>query len=130
MVKPKSQKPRIRKSAPTVRERVEAAQAEAQKPSKIRKTGKVLSKVRLNLPNNRLGKGLGRIGRLLGKILGWLLPRYFINSWREIRQVTWPARKETWRLTLAVFIFALVFGLMVYAVDKVLEEVFKKFVLK
>lgn len=128
MAKPKSKKPRIRKSAPTVRERADAAQAEAQKPPKTKKIREVFS--RLKLPDNSLGKLLGQIGRFLRRILGWIAPRYFVNSWREVRQVTWPARKETWRLTLAVFIFALVFGTMVYGVDKVLDDVFKRFVLK
>lgn len=128
MAEANSKKPRIRKSAPTVRERVEAAQAEAQKPDKPQKVRKVFSK--LKVPDNGFGKALGKIGRILRKILGWIAPRYFVNSWREVRQVTWPARKETWRLTLAVFIFALVFGSMVYGVDKGLDEVFKKFVLK
>lgn len=66
----------------------------------------------------------------LKKILGWLMPRYFINSWREVKQVTWPTRSETWRLTGAVLIFAIVFGSLVAGVDKVLDEVFKKVILK
>lgn len=60
----------------------------------------------------------------------WLVPRYFVNSWREVRQVTWPNRRETWRLTLAVFIFAIVFGALVAGVDKVLDLLFKKVILK
>ena len=71
-----------------------------------------------------------RFFRIVKRVLGWLVPRYFINSWREVRQVTWPGRKETWRLTGAVFIFALIFGAAVYGVDRVLDEVFKKFILR
>lgn len=62
--------------------------------------------------------------------LRWLTPSYFINSWREVRQVTWPSRRETWRLTLAVFIFAIIFGAMIAGVDKVLDLVFKKLILQ
>jgi preprotein translocase subunit SecE len=73
---------------------------------------------------------LAKLGRPVAKVLRWLLPRYFINSWREVRQVTWPNRRETWRLTGAVFIFALVFGALVAIVDKGIDEIFKKLVLK
>jgi preprotein translocase SecE subunit len=58
------------------------------------------------------------------------MPSYLKNSWREVRQVVWPNRKETWRLTLAVFVFAVVFGALVAGVDKGLDEVFKKVILK
>lgn len=60
----------------------------------------------------------------------WLVPTYFVNSWREVRQVTWPNRRETWRLTMAVFIFAVVFGALIAGVDKVLDLLFKKVILK
>jgi len=59
-----------------------------------------------------------------------LTPRYFKNAWAELRLVTWPSRRESWRLTGAVFIFAIVFGLLIAGVDKVLDEIFKKTVLK
>jgi preprotein translocase subunit SecE len=68
--------------------------------------------------------------RVAKKGLSWLVPRYFANSWRELRQVVWPSRRETWRLTLAVFIFAVIFGALVAGVDKGLDELFKKVVLK
>jgi preprotein translocase subunit SecE len=71
-----------------------------------------------------------RVGRALKKVLGWLVPRYFVNSWREVRQVTWPTRRETWRLTAAVFVFAIIFGALVAVVDKGLDEIFKKVILK
>jgi len=53
-----------------------------------------------------------------------------VNAWREVRQVTWPSRRETWRLTGAVFIFAIVFGALVYGVDTGLDALFKKVILK
>lgn len=136
----KSRKPRIRKVAPTVRERVETAQAEAskEKPRRVRKvlTG-VSSKVprpkvrhRLHFPDNKFFQVLRKVGRPIGKVLNKLVPRYFANAWRELRQVTWPNRGETWRLTVAVFIFSVVFGALVAGVDKGLDELFKKLVLK
>ena len=120
-------KVRIRK-APTTSEQAETkTSAQPLKPSVV---------------NNKLPRvGLGRsLGRLLAIILRplkpflrplrWLVPTYFINSWREVRQVSWPNRRETWRLSLAVFIFAIVFGALVAAVDKGLDELFKKVILK
>ncbi|MBX4201521.1 preprotein translocase subunit SecE [Candidatus Saccharibacteria bacterium] len=67
---------------------------------------------------------------MLGRGLYWITPKYFINSWHEVRKVVWPSRKETWRLTLAVFIFAIVFGALVAIVDKGLDTLFKDLVLK
>lgn len=132
--KPARRKPRIRKSAPTVRERVEAAKAK-QEEVKPRRLRKVLSKAavpakRLNLRERKAVKLAVRPLRPVRRFLAWIAPKYFINSWREVRQVVWPSRKETWRLTLAVFVFAIIFGALVAGVDKGLDEIFKKVVLK
>ena len=37
------------------------------------------------------------------------LGRYIRDSWRELRQVRWPNRKATWKMTLAVLIYCAVF---------------------
>jgi len=129
-----AKKPRIRKAEPTIRERAEIAQTKAEdnKPSRVRSvvttTTKPLKKARL--PQNQVGDSVRKFGRGVAKVLGWIVPKYFRNSWREVKQVAWPSRRETWRLTGAVFIFAIVFGAMVAVVDKGLDEVFKKLVLK
>jgi preprotein translocase SecE subunit len=67
------------------------------------------------------------VGRILNKVL---LINYFMSAWKELRQVTWPGRKETRQLTLAVFIFATVFGVMITLTDYGLDKVFKKVILK
>jgi preprotein translocase SecE subunit len=127
-------KPRVRK-APSLREQAEMArtQAEADKnPGKIKKvatkTSGALKKTRITA--NPVTKLLARVGRGILWILRKLVPKYFVNSWREVRLVAWPARRETWRLVMAVFIFAAIFGAMVAGVDKVLDIIFKKLVLK
>ena len=66
------------------------------------------------------------VGRILNKVL---LINYFMSAWKELKQVTWPGRKETRQLTLAVFVFATVFGLMVTLTDYGLDKVFKKVIL-
>jgi preprotein translocase SecE subunit len=127
-------KKRVRKSAPTVRERQEAAQAktEAQQPSRIKRVASKASKPvkKLRLRDRKVFKVVAYPFRLLGRLLYKITPKYFINSWHEVRKVVWPSRKETWRLTLAVFIFATVFGAMVAIVDKVLDTIFKNVILK
>jgi preprotein translocase SecE subunit len=110
-----------------MRDKVEEAKAEAQKPSRRPKINRPKM---VRLPSNRVTSGLAKVLRPVGRVLKLLAPRYFINAWREVRLVTWPGRRETWRLTLAVFIFAIVFGALVAGVDKVLDIVFKHLVLK
>jgi preprotein translocase SecE subunit len=133
-------KPRIRKSAPTIRERVEAEQAKAEKPKKSSKVKglashakrpfKAVAKRRPRVPQNKFFRLLGKVFHPVVWLLNKLVPRYFINAWKELRLVTWTSRRETWRLTFAVFVFATIFGAIAYMVDKGLDEIFKKFVLK
>lgn len=59
-----------------------------------------------------------------------LLPTYVRQSWQELKLVTWPKWRESLRLTRAVLIFAVIFGLTVAAVDYGLEKVFKQILIK
>jgi preprotein translocase SecE subunit len=127
-------KPRVRK-APTLREQAEIARSKTEKDQKAGKIRRASSKLsgslrKTRITRNPLIKLIARVGRAIKKVLRWITPNYFINSWREVRQVTWPSRRETWRLTVAVFIFAVIFGALVAGVDKVLDVIFKKIVLK
>jgi preprotein translocase subunit SecE len=73
---------------------------------------------------NRASKGfLGKIGR-------FLLPKYFRNSWQELRKVSWPDRRQTARLTFAVIAFATVFGVAIAIVDYGLDKLFRELLLK
>lgn len=85
---------------------------------------------RLNLGDNRVFKGVVSVIRLPFMIVKRITPSYFLNSFRELRGVTWPSRRETWRLLLAVFTFAIIFGLMIAGVDKVLDTIFKNTIIK
>ena len=123
-------KRRLVKKAETVRE-------QAEKSAKAGATPKKAGVLRLTLrfigtPFRLVGRGLARIGRLapfrwLGKIL-W--PTYFRNSWKELKQVTWPGRRESWQLTLAVIIFSIIFGAIIAVVDYGLDKVFKQVLTK
>ena len=68
-----------------------------------------------------------KLVRLLGLIL---IPRYVRNSFQELKGVTWPSFKESLRLTYAVIIFAVVFGVSIALVDYGLGKVFKTLLLK
>ena len=65
--------------------------------------------------------------RFIVKILGL---RYLYRSFRELWSVTWPTFKESRRLTGAVIMFAVAFGIFVAVVDYGLDKLFKQFILK
>jgi preprotein translocase subunit SecE len=46
------------------------------------------------------------------------------DSWKEVRKVVWPARKETVQMTLYVIAFCAVMALFLWLTDKTLEWVF------
>jgi preprotein translocase SecE subunit len=69
--------------------------------------------------------------RLVGKVLGKVLfLGSFRRSWQELRQVNWPNWRQSRRLTMAVLIFAIVFGAAIAGVDFVMEKAFKDILLK
>lgn len=135
--KGKSQKRKI----VTVRERTEQTNNAQPKSRHIARTAKAVS-----TPFRLLGRGLKIVlnpfrfllrpfktrpmrfvGRVLSKVL---LVSYFAGAWKELRLVTWPGRRETRQLTLAVFAFAFVFGLIITIVDFGLDKVFKRIILQ
>lgn len=67
------------------------------------------------------------IFRWVGRIL-W--PKYFRNSFHEIRQVKWPNRKDTWKMTFAVIIFAVVFGALAHLTDYGFDKLIKRIVFR
>ena len=73
------------------------------------------------------GKKLGRNVRAPRWIRA--IGGYFIGSWRELRQVTWPTRKATWGMTLAVILFTLAFTLIITLLDLGFEQLFKRIIL-
>jgi preprotein translocase SecE subunit len=127
-----SEKPkrRIVKKVETTREKAEKNRVLTDKPKKfraLRLAGRYIAKPFKVVfrPFKKLGKY--KVFRILGLIL---LPRYFRNSWKELKQVTWPNRRESWQLTSAVIIFSIIFGALVALVDFGLDKVFKEVLLK
>jgi preprotein translocase SecE subunit len=124
-------KRRIIKKVETVREKAEKTTLKT-----VENKGKK-GIVRLTLhyitaPLRFIGRPFKKLGRFkLFRILGYiLLPKYFRNSWKELRQVTWPTRRESWQLTLAVIVFATVFGGIVTLTDYGLDKIFKQVLIK
>lgn len=111
---------KLRAAAPeTVRERSNAA---GDKPAKRRPVRGALRRF--------FGLGFWKPFRVVGRVLSrFLIPPYFKNSWRELQMVTWPDRRTTLRLTYAVIIFSIIFGVLVALVDFGLDKLFKKVIL-
>jgi preprotein translocase subunit SecE len=70
------------------------------------------------------------IGGLVAAVLLYLLSEsgkeliaLFRDSWRELKKVVWPTRKEAIQLTLYVFGFVVLMALLLWMTDKVLEWV-------
>lgn len=127
---------RAGKTGETVRERMLKAQSgqrvsDVKQPSALSTFGRGFAWPlrQAARPFRRLGRFLGRfrVFRIIGKIL---LPSYIRSSWRELRQVTWPDRRTSWKLTYAVIVFSIIFGVIVFVVDFVLDKLFKELIIK
>lgn len=132
--------PRIRKQTETVRSKADKAASGNKKPRRIRNTaGKAATPFRV--VGRFIKKILSPFGfllrpfktrpvRFIGRVIAKILfLGYFRGAWQEVRQVTWPNRKETRQLTTAVFLFALVFSLLITVIDYGLDKLFKKLLL-
>ena len=134
-----SKKPTVRKlkKTETVRERSERTINPAAKRRHVKRTAvfirrpfvvvgkfifKVLSPLAFLLKPFKT-RPARKIGRIIASIL---LLRFFRDAWKELRQVQWPTARETIRLTTAVFIFSILFGVVVAIVDFGLDKVFRK----
>lgn len=54
---------------------------------------------------------------------------YARDSWKEAKKVVWPSKKETWQVTLVVFLFVGVLALFMLIVDQGLTWVFYDLIL-
>lgn len=128
---------RVVKKPETVRQQREKASVAKPKTRKVRQTAS-----KAGTPLKAIGRAIGKIfrpfrfvlrpfqtrpmrfiGRILAKIF---LINYIRDSWRELRQVEWPSRRETTKLSIAVFVFAIALSLVIAALDFVLDKVFRQ----
>lgn len=126
----KSAKRRLRSNGETVRERTQKQQQQVNKPVKPNFAASFIWG--FLWPLRQLGKLIGKLGRfrVFRIIARILLPRYIRNSWRELRMVTWPNRRTSWKLTYAVIVFSIIFGVIVAIVDFALDKLFKELIIK
>lgn len=52
------------------------------------------------------------------------LGRYIKASWREIRQVRWPNRKATWKMTGAILVYAALVLIIILLLDALFTFIF------
>ncbi len=52
------------------------------------------------------------------------------DSWREVKKVVWPERKESIQMTVYVFAFVLVMAIILWSTDKLIEWVFYDLILR
>ncbi len=125
-------KRRLRTAPETMRERTEKLQNQKDKdqnagPSVVRTFGWGFL-----WPIRKLIIAIASLGRFkffrgVGLVI---VPRYLRNSWKELRLVTWPNARQSYRLTYAVLIFSVLFGVVVAVLDFGLDKLFKAFVIK
>lgn len=125
-------KKRRLKAAPvTIRER----QVAAGKPKRKFRLSKVFRPLGwpfrkiygLSVWQSKWWKPFKATGHVTGLIL-W--PRYFRNSFKELKRVTWPSWSKTWRLTFDVLVFSIALTLLVAAIDYGLNKLFREVLLK
>ena len=74
-------------------------------------------------------------GLVLGGLIAWTstqgrrLLAFLRESWQETRRVVWPIKKETWSVTLYVFLFVVVMAIFLWLVDSGLQFVLYDLVL-
>jgi len=131
-------KRRLVKNPETFRERAVKAAEASEKPNRqhrFREAGsKIVSPVTKPIGSTARTVFARQPFRFIGKALGFIsqfiFPRYFRQSWQELRLVKWPNWRESRRLTTAVLIFAIVFGAIIALVDYGLDKLFKQLLVK
>lgn len=133
----KQAKKRQLKKVETVRERAVKTTNEPVKQRRIKQTASTLWR-----PFGLLARFFGKLlspfafllwpfktrpARMIGRVLAAVfLFRFFREAWAELRQVQWPTARETVRLTTAVFLFSILFGVLIAVTDYGLDKIFRK----
>ena len=130
----KSAPKRSLKKPESIRERAAKADIRRPRPRRIKRAGTTAlrplkavarvgrKEVYLPLPDTKAGRFLNKRRHVI--------PQYFGLAFKELRQVKWPNRRETTKLTLAVFLFAIFFSFLISITDFGLDKLFKQLILK
>jgi preprotein translocase SecE subunit len=122
----------IKKPATSMRDSAAKSRAKSDKPKRVRKAADAAKK-----PVGKVGSALTKEFHIIepkgeGNFFTKsrkLTPGFFRSAWAELRQVTWPGRKETWRLVFAVFVFAMILGTVIAVLDYGLEKLLREVIL-
>lgn len=91
-----------------------------------------MKKIRLGKP--KAPSWLKKVGQIFKPILIIFKPfrplgRYVKGAWFELRQVRWPDRKTTFKLSLAVVVFTAVLTIFIVSLDFGFEQIVKRILL-
>lgn len=97
--------------------------ADKKPPTKaVKKALKKEVNLPIPMPKNKFGEALVAKRRIP-------LTKYFGESWKELKKVTWPNRRETLKLTMAVIIFTTVFTIFMSIADFGIGQVVERILL-
>lgn len=117
--KPKTQTQPQTKPAET---QTKVTKAQAKQQAKLAKTKAKAAKAKIKAKANTPEKPLKQVFILARPFVA--LGRYLRNSWRELRQVRWPNRKATWKMTLAVLVYCAIFIVFIMLLDALFTFIF------
>lgn len=123
----KARKRRIIKPATTARLGT-GKNSRATRPRRLKLPINRLAQPRKQRPEYHLPLPDNKMGRFLSKKVRFV-PKYFLDAWNELRGVSWLNQRETVRLSFAVFIFAIIFGSMIWLVDYGLDYLLREVLL-
>lgn len=102
------------------------AKTQAKQQTKLAKTkakaAKAKTKAKIKAKANTPEKPLKQVFILARPFVA--LGRYLRNSWRELRQVRWPNRAATWKMTLAVLVYCAIFIVFIMLLDALFTFIF------
>jgi preprotein translocase subunit SecE len=55
---------------------------------------------------------------------------FFSDVFAEMKRITWPSKKDNINYTVTVIVFVLISATFLGLTDKVIQEIFKQFVIK
>ena len=119
--KPKTQTQPKTQTKPTETQ-TKVTKAQAKQQAKFAKTKAKAAKAKIKAKANTPEKPLKQVFILARPFVA--LGRYLRNSWRELRQVRWPNRKATWKMTLAVLVYCAIFIVFIMLLDALFTFIF------
>ncbi len=127
--------PKLTKEPETIRQKADKESARRTKPTPKSKITKSIHKPLSTLKKVALKeyhpvKAPEKRGvRHLNKRIHYI-PKFLKNSWKELKQVTWPSWRDALRLTFAVIVFSAVFAFFVQVLDYIFSKLVKEIILR